>query len=150
MDEGVLIVYLTGLLVLHIILIVIMAGATVLMAVLWWRTDEHEAAQAARFPAMLEVSSRATVPAGSGLVLAGLLMLLARPALLTSSMLLALKIAMGLVTVGVALTLHRKLQAGVAEPASQASASARIGPLIKTLAVLLTVVTALGILAGYF
>ncbi|MCH7574028.1 MAG: hypothetical protein IIA59_02795 [Candidatus Marinimicrobia bacterium] len=140
--------YLTALLVLHIILVAIMAGATLLMAVLWWRTDDGEAAQAARLPAMLEVSSRATVPAGTGLVLAGILTLLARPALLTGSMLLTLKIALGLVTVGVALVLHRKLQAGIAEPRSSASDS--IGTLVQALAVLLTIVVALSIMAGFF
>ena len=148
MDQGILKVYLTALLVLHIILVVIMAGAILLMAVLWWRTDDEEAAQAARLPAMLEVSSRATVPAGAGLVLAGILMLLARPALLTGSMLLTLKIALGLVTAGVALVLHRKLQAGIAEP--QTSVSDTIGTLVQALAILLTIVVALSIMAGYF
>ena len=148
MDQGILKVYLTALLVLHIILVAIMAGAILLMAVLWWRTDDEKAAQAARLPAMLEVSSRATVPAGAGLVLAGILMLLARPALLTGSLLLTLKIALGLVTAGVALVLHRKLQAGIAEP--QTLASDTIGTLVQALAILLTIVVALSIMAGYF
>lgn len=142
--------YLTALLALHIILAAIMAGATLLMAVLWWRTDNEEAAQAARFPAMLEVSSRATVPAGSGLVLAGLLMLLSRPALLTSSGLLAVKMALGLVAVGVALVLHRKLQAGIDGTDVQTSTGAGISILLRALATLLTIVITLSIVTGYF
>ena len=84
-------VYYTGLLIVHVIGVAVMAGSIVALALQWRRSQAAvgESRSALR-QSMLETGRRLTVPAGSGLVLAGVLMILDRPGLLPGSILFIL------------------------------------------------------------
>ena len=142
-------VYYTGLLIVHVIGVAVMAGSIVALALQWRRSQAAvgESRSALR-QSMLETGRRLTVPAGSGLVLAGVLMILDRPGLLPGSILFRVKLALGAVTVVIVLMLYRRLQELADVEAAGSHADETAGRLLKALLLLTPVVILAALVSG--
>ena len=140
--------YYTILTFLHILFVALFIGSGAGLAILWKRSRTVDDAQ--RLPlveGMVTISQKVTVMAGSFLLLVGILMLISRPALLSTGPLLYVKIILGIIMVGMSHAAHgkiKKIRAALAESEVDTGSEKFWGMITKVMPVLAIVTLFLG------
>ena len=141
--------YYTILTFLHILFVVLFVGSGAGLAILWRHSRNVDAVQRLSVAeGMVAISQKVTVMAGSFLLLVGILMLISRPALLSSGALFYVKLTLGLIMVGISHVAHgklKKIRAALAETKVDAAGEKAWDLITKVMPVLGIVTIFLGI-----